>query len=74
MFLAKISGHYTFKKEYGGRIHWIEKCICGCVFLGVILTMLIGPFFMFSNLSFISEYNLVTNAQILVNLKIDDLH
>lgn len=70
MYLARISGYYTFRKPYGETVHWIEKCICGCIFLGIIMMMLIGPFFMFSNLSFISDYNLVTGVEIDARLRV----
>ena len=46
--------------------------ICGCFCVGIILFFLIGPFVMFSNLSFIASYNLVTDANVKLGVKIQD--
>lgn len=62
MFLANISGFYTYKKVFGSKIDKIEKCICGCFCVGLILFFIVGPFLMFSNLSFIASENLVVDA------------
>ena len=50
-----------------------EKCLCGCFCLGVILFFLVGPFFLFSNLSYIADENLVTDATIDFGIKIEDI-
>lgn len=73
MFLANIGGYYTYKKKFGEKIANCEKWICGCLCVGTILFFLIGPFIMFSNLSFIASSNLVTEASVNLGIKIQNL-
>jgi hypothetical protein len=70
MFLANISGYYTYKKKFGDKIAVAEKWICGCLCVGIIMFFLIGPFLMFSNLSFIASYNMATEASVSLGIKI----
>jgi len=61
MYLANVGGYYTYKKKFGEKIDLAEKCICGCFCVGLILFFVVGPFFFFSNLSFIATENLATD-------------
>lgn len=73
MFFAKASNKSYFEKKLGEKIHSIEKCICGCLCVGIIMLFLIGPLLMFSNLAMFSDYNLVTGATVAFNLKLADI-
>ena len=55
MFMANIAGKYTYLKKFGSSISVLEKYICGCSCIGALLVLIIGPFILFSNLSFISN-------------------
>jgi hypothetical protein len=72
MFLAKVGGKFTYAKKFGEKIDAAEKWICGCIFVGLFLFFLVGPFFIFSNLKSIAEYNLVTDATLEFTLDIKD--
>jgi hypothetical protein len=73
MFLAKVGGKFTYAKKFGEKVDSVEKWICGCIFVGLFLFFLVGPFFIFSNLKSIAEYNLVTDATLDFTLDIKDL-
>ena len=64
LFFFKNGNKGYFERKIGTRIVRFEKCLCGCFCLGVILFFLIGPFFMFSNLSYIADTNLVNDAKV----------
>jgi hypothetical protein len=72
MFLANISGFYTYKKKFGSKIDACEKCICGCFCVGLILFFIVGPFFFFSNLSFIAKQNKPTSIEVYFGITIVD--
>jgi hypothetical protein len=61
-----------FERKLGTKIYRFEKCLCGCFCLGVILFFLVGPFLMFSNLSYIADTNLVTDVYLDFQIKIED--
>lgn len=73
MFFAKCSNIFITKRKLGDVIDKCEKWLCGCFCVGLILFMLIGPFLMFSNLSFIAKENLVTGAQLEFSIKVSNL-
>jgi hypothetical protein len=73
MFFFKNGNKAFFERKLGTRISRFEKCLCGCFCLGTILFFLVGPFFMFSNLSVIADQNLVIDAQMEFTLKLHDL-
>jgi hypothetical protein len=56
----------------GTVITKFEKYLCGCFCLGVILFFLLGPFLMFSNLSYIAKENLVTGVDTNLLIKISN--
>lgn len=73
MFHAKCVNKSYFGKKFGEAIDKVEKWICGCFCLSVILFFLVGPFLMFSNLSFIADENLVTDQSMSFTIKIEDI-
>jgi hypothetical protein len=72
LFFFKNSNQAYVKKSLGSKILKGEKIICGCFCLGVMLFFLVGPFLMFSNLSYIATSNLATDAAIDFTIKIHD--
>ncbi len=72
LFFFRNGNAGYFKRKLGERIFAFEKWLCGCFCLGVILFFLVGPFLMFSNLSYIAVQNLVEDAQVDITLKIFD--
>lgn len=73
--MAKISGKNTYiLHKLGDKVHWLEKCICGCFCVGLILFFLVGPFLMFSDLSYIASENLVTGLTTTFDVTITNLN
>lgn len=73
LYFFRNGNRSYYERKLGTRILRFEKCLCGCFCLGVILFFLVGPFFLFSNLSYIADMNLVTDAEIQFNLKVEDI-
>jgi hypothetical protein len=48
----------------------MEKKICGCFCLGIMLFFLVGPFVFFSNMRFIAAYNPINDLKIDLALQI----
>ena len=59
----------TFNHKLGEVVHWLEKVICGCFCVGIIMFFLIGPFLLFSNLALIASSNLVIGGTAAFNLQ-----
>jgi piezo-type mechanosensitive ion channel component 1/2 len=57
MYNAKMGNSSYYEKKLGKKVSPIEKKICGCVCLGIMLFFLVGPFVFFSNMRFIAAYN-----------------
>ena len=68
MFIAKCANQNYFKRQLGERIEKWEKCTFGCLLIGTILVLLIGPFLMFSNATAFSDYNLVQDTSVTFNM------
>jgi len=62
LFIAKCANAGYVKKEAGKKIDLFEKFLCGCCCLFMILSMIVVPLYLFSDLS--SELNPVQNAQL----------
>lgn len=64
-------GNYEYTKREGGEpIDWMEKSLCGGFFLTLIFGLLVGPLYIFSDLS--TSLNPVMSADMQFKLKINN--
>jgi len=64
MYNSKMGNQGYYSRKLGTKIGRIEKRICGCVCLGIMLFFLVGPFVFFSNMRFIATYNPINDLQL----------
>jgi len=72
MFNSKMGNTSYYEKKLGKKVSPMEKKICGCFCLGIMLFFLVGPFVFFSNMRFIAAYNPINDLQIDFALQIKD--
>ena len=65
------NGNYSYAiKPFGGLSDPVDKYLCGGLLLGFMLTILIGPFYFFSELSDFITFNPVIRGEIEIILNI----
>lgn len=64
MFNAKMGNQSYYQRKLGTKVGPIEKKICGCICLGIMLFFLVGPFVFFSNMRFIAAYNPINDLKL----------
>jgi len=64
LYAAKVSNHYYGIKVLGLRIDRMEKCIFGVFISSILMVMLVGPFFLFSEYGGLVQSNPVLGGNI----------
>ena len=70
MYCAKNGNISYAKKVFGSEADPVDKCIFGALFSTIIIALLIGPFYFFSEYGGFTGENPVTSAQLEVSLVI----
>jgi hypothetical protein len=64
LYAAKVGNTYYREKKVGIKVEPAEKCIFGALFSTIVLTLIIGPFMLFSDIGGLTVENPVLNSDI----------
>lgn len=71
MFIGWTGNRYYSFKILGSQTECLDKCIFGVLIASGLLFLLIGPFYIFSSISYLVDYNKVLQGTINLNFQVN---